>query len=322
MLALVVCLVAVAGCQPQGGVGGGSAAQQDAQAQAEPKHETKPKAETKSKPKRQKHDYPRYHRKSIGSAAYMLKRIKRRPATSSASYQRAYFGDSWSTEYGCTTRQWVLIKESRRGSEAGCRVRHGFWISAYDGRRTRNPSTFDIDHLVPLGEAWVSGASRWTAGTRRRYANDLAYSGTLRAVSASSNRSKGDADPANWLPPRAIHRCKYIGTWIAVKYRWKLTIDPAERRVLASYVKSCGRKSDVPKPRRALVRIATHPVRARPTRRPSSTRGRAHKNYKQRDRRYRTCSEAKAHGLGPYFKGVDREYNWYRDADDDGKVCE
>lgn len=40
------------------------------------------------------------------------------------------------------------------------------------------------------------------------------------------------------------------------------------------------------------------------------------------DHRYATCKEAKAHGLGPYYRGVDPEYAWYRDADHDGVVCE
>ncbi len=40
------------------------------------------------------------------------------------------------------------------------------------------------------------------------------------------------------------------------------------------------------------------------------------------DHRYATCAQAKAHGLGPYYRGVDPEYAWYRDADHDGIVCE
>jgi Excalibur calcium-binding domain len=40
------------------------------------------------------------------------------------------------------------------------------------------------------------------------------------------------------------------------------------------------------------------------------------------DPQYRTCTEAKAHGHGPYVEGRDPEYGWYTDADHDGIVCE
>jgi hypothetical protein len=65
----------------------------------------------------------------------------------------------------------------------------------YDGVTTTNPSKFDIDHVVPLGEAWVSGARKWTTAKRTTYANDLGYAWSLDAVTAHSNRSKGDRDP-------------------------------------------------------------------------------------------------------------------------------
>lgn len=42
----------------------------------------------------------------------------------------------------------------------------------------------------------------------------------------------------------------------------------------------------------------------------------------QTDPRFSTCREAKANGYGNYRRGVDPEYDWYRDADNDGKVCE
>lgn len=263
-----------------------------------------------ARPTTRHRDKAKSNRRRVGTAAYMLRRIKTRAESSRAPYRREYFG-AWEDQHGCTTRQLVLINESRRGSDIGCHVRHGLWVSTYDGRRTRNPSNFDIDHLVPLGEAWVSGASRWSAGTRKRYANDLGYSGTLRAVSATSNRAKGDADPASWMPPRRIHRCKYIGTWIAVKYRWHLTSDRSERSVLSRYVRDCGRKSDVPIPRRATVRISKRPLR------PARVRG-----EKKGGHRFATCADAKAHGFGPYLKGRDRQYRWYEDRDNDGIVCE
>jgi endonuclease YncB( thermonuclease family) len=40
------------------------------------------------------------------------------------------------------------------------------------------------------------------------------------------------------------------------------------------------------------------------------------------DPRFGTCKEAKANGYGPYVRGIDSEYTWYRDADSDGIVCE
>lgn len=40
------------------------------------------------------------------------------------------------------------------------------------------------------------------------------------------------------------------------------------------------------------------------------------------DPRFSYCYEAQAAGYGPYVRGVDPEYDWYRDNDGDGTVCE
>ncbi|MGI5292710.1 ADP-ribosyltransferase [Nonomuraea polychroma] len=40
------------------------------------------------------------------------------------------------------------------------------------------------------------------------------------------------------------------------------------------------------------------------------------------DPRFSSCAEARRHGYGPYRRGVDPEYEWYRDADRDGIVCD
>lgn len=143
---------------------------------------------------------------------------------------------------GCDTREEVLLEESLTPTQTttGCRVTSGSWSSAFDGVTTRDPSSFDVDHMVPLAEAWDSGAREWSAATRQAFANDLGYSGSLIAVSASSNRSKGDRDPAEWLPPSISYRCTYVTTWIAVKFRWSLSVDPVERTALQSAVTSCG----------------------------------------------------------------------------------
>lgn len=142
----------------------------------------------------------------------------------------------------CDVRDRVLITEARKGPSTGtrCPVGRGRWFSAFDGVTVRDPSQLDVDHLVPLAEAWASGARRWTTATREAFANDLGYSRSLIAVTASSNRSKGDQDPAEWLPPRTSYRCTYVSHWIAVKWRWRLSVDPRESSALRILVQSCG----------------------------------------------------------------------------------
>jgi hypothetical protein len=136
---------------------------------------------------------------------------------------------------GCDTRREVLIAESLTPVSvgAGCSISGGEWYSAFDGVSTTDPSSFDIDHFVPLKEAWDSGAHAWDSGTRQRFANDLDYPGSLIAVSASSNRSKGARDPAEWLPMPS-YRCEYVRTWVEVKLRWNLSADPAEVSAIRS----------------------------------------------------------------------------------------
>jgi len=141
---------------------------------------------------------------------------------------------------GCNTRREVLILESTEPVTIGanCSV-SGKWLSLYDLVETTDASSFDIDHMVPLKEAWDSGAHAWDSGTRRAFANDLGFEHTLIAVTASSNRSKGEKDPADWLPPNRSYHCDYAYKWMATKYRWSLSIDQAEALSLGGLVASC-----------------------------------------------------------------------------------
>lgn len=140
---------------------------------------------------------------------------------------------------GCNTRYEVLIAEAIVKPKVGarCYLSGGKWKSSYDGKVFTNPTGLDIDHMVPLAEAWRSGAWAWTASQRMEYANDLDDSRSLLAVTASLNRSKGDRDVAGWLPVKA--RCAYISNWIAVKSRFDLTVDPTEGEFLQSKITSC-----------------------------------------------------------------------------------
>ena len=159
---------------------------------------------------------------------------------------------------GCDTRHEVLIAEAvtKPAVRSGCTLTGGRWVSKYDGVSTTDPSTFDIDHLVPLAEAWQSGAWRWDANTRMRYANDLGYAADLIAVTAHANRSKGDREPQSWLPPRASFDCTYMAWWVAVKWRWQLRVNAAEKSFLTARLSTCGWPR-VRKPGRPVLHLAS-----------------------------------------------------------------
>jgi hypothetical protein len=120
-----------------------------------------------------------------------------------------------------------------------CDLVGGSWYSVYDGVTTTDPSDFDIDHVVALKEAWDSGAYAWTASQRRAFANDLANPEALIAVSASSNRSKSDRDPADWLPPNQSYHCTYIEHWMKVKIFWSLSVDEREFQAIRRIAAGC-----------------------------------------------------------------------------------
>ena len=141
----------------------------------------------------------------------------------------------------CNTRYEVLIAEAttRPTVSSPCVLSGGRWYSYYDNTSWTNPSDLDIDHLVPLAEAWDSGARSWTTSRRQSFANDLGDSRSLVAVTDNVNQSKGDQDPATWMPSYSAARCRYVGEWIAVKVRWRLTVDAAEKSALTSFANSC-----------------------------------------------------------------------------------
>lgn len=134
-------------------------------------------------------------------------------------------------------RSEVLRQETKRRVTGGCTVRTGKWISQYDGAVRYRASALDVDHLVPLAEAWGSGTRSWEPRRRQAFANDLTAPSTLIAVTASTNRSKGDNDPAEWMP--AQRRCKYVTQWTSTKIRWGLSVDPAERAQLLKTARAC-----------------------------------------------------------------------------------
>ncbi|WP_395690634.1 HNH endonuclease family protein [Nocardioides sp.] len=158
-------------------------------------------------------------------------------AETPSGYDRDLFRHWVDADGDCQdTREEVLVAESRVPI-GGCTITTGEWFSWYDGATWTAASDVDIDHLVPLKEAWDSGARGWDAATRERYANDLGDPRTLVAVTDNVNQSKGDRDVAEWLPDHRV--CRYVRSWVAVKLRFGLTVDPAERSVLVAKARRC-----------------------------------------------------------------------------------
>jgi hypothetical protein len=174
------------------------------------------------------------------------------PAVPTIAYDRTLYKHWTDANRDCRdTRQEVLIAESFVQvtlDPKGCKVVRGEWHDPYTGKIFTDPKDLDVDHLVPLGEAHASGGYAWSPQRRQDYANNLSDPNTLIAVSLSANRSKGDKDPAHWLPSNPAFRCTYVEEWMEVKQRWGLVMDPAERTAIDRVLSSCAIAA-VPTPR-------------------------------------------------------------------------
>ncbi len=168
------------------------------------------------------------------------------------TYERDAFGSAWADTdgNGCNQRDDVLRRDALPGTvtvaaQDGCDhdVLAGSWVDPYSGavmtfddlRDLVQAQAIQIDHVVPLSEAWSSGADAWGDDRRRTFANDTR---NLLAVDGPTNASKGDDDPAAWRP-RAPFQCAYAVRWVRVKSRYDLAADASEVRALAEMLDRC-----------------------------------------------------------------------------------
>ncbi len=265
-----------------------------------------------------------------GTALAALATVAVKGRAPKTGYDRAEFGPAWKDvdRNGCDTRNDILRRDLRRftlkAGTNGCLVLSGTLTSPYTGstrafvRGQGTSSAVQIDHVVALSDAWQKGAQRLDAGTRTAFANDPL---NLLAVEGSVNQAKGDGDAATWLPPRKGYRCAYVARQVAVKVRYRLWMTAAEHDAVERILATCptqrlpsagaialggGTVVSAPAPTTAKPRTTT------PPKPPSGGT----------DPRFGTCKAAKAAGYGPYVRGKDPEYDWYRDADHDGIDCE
>lgn len=181
------------------------------------------------------------------TARALLEQLQVAEPVVSQKYDRKFFPHWRDSDRNCrNTRDEVLVRESSIATSGECDIVRGRWTSLYDGATVLSASELEIDHVVALKEAWISGAWRWSRDRRVAFANDLGYRGSLLAVTESSHEPKRDKDPARWLPRRGV--CEFAVHWVAVKWRWQLTIDLQEQASLKRLLSGdCGKRgiSDV-----------------------------------------------------------------------------
>lgn len=175
---------------------------------------------------------------TAGTARAVLARLAIDDQPRAPGYRR----DEWPTWKdidgdGCDARQQALAAASEEPPvKNGCRVISGRWTSPYDGVESADPAAMDVDHVVPLENAYASGGSKWETDQRARFANDQA---DLWVVSSASNRSKGSRAPDRWRPPNEGVWCEYASRWVEIKVRWKLTSTTSERDALGQMLDRC-----------------------------------------------------------------------------------
>ncbi|KAL0474166.1 hypothetical protein QR685DRAFT_470755 [Neurospora intermedia] len=176
---------------------------------------------------------------TAANAKTQLASLTVKPYVDDGKYKRDLF-PTWITISGtCNTREYVLKRDGTNVvTNSACSATSGTWASPYDGGVWTAASDVDIDHMVPLKNAWVSGANAWTTSKRQQFANDI-NSPQLWAVTDNVNQSKSDKSPDAWKPPLTSFYCTYAKAWVQVKYTWALTITSAEKSALTSMLNTC-----------------------------------------------------------------------------------
>lgn len=178
------------------------------------------------------------------TAASVLKTLPVRNWANHAGYARVQFGDGWADWGDCDTRNLILkrdlTKVVMRSGEA-CIVSTGILKDPYTGktiyfvRGVKTSLAVQIDHVVALSNAWVTGAQQLSYATRVNLAKDPLE---LLAVDGPTNQSKSDSDAANWLP-RVAYQCAYVARQISVKKKYKLWVTSAEKSAMTRVLATC-----------------------------------------------------------------------------------
>lgn len=142
------------------------------------------------------------------------------------------------------TRAKVLVRDSNRNvvfkETNNCVVEQGSWKDPYTGSTLIAASDIQIDHLVPLKNAYISGAYKWGFQARCLYANYLGYDFHLLSVFGTENMRKSDKAPDKYMPPNSRYACTYVRNWLAVKMLWGLSMTVPEANAVRQVINNNG----------------------------------------------------------------------------------
>ena len=217
-------------------------------------------------------------------------------------------------------RSEVLIAESRTAvtvrTDRKCQVATGQWLTPYSNFLVTNPSRLDVDHMVPLRNAYDSGAWNWSTQEKERYANYLSDPQHPIAVTASANRAKGARGPENWKPDDRAYWCQYATDWTTIKDGWNLTVTNREHDALVQMLNTCANRPEL---------MVSHQRQVNPTPAPTSNPVRP----TPETRTYTSCDaaqsarETRIQGSKGNGRGFPKSMvPSVPDGDGDGVVCE
>jgi len=178
-------------------------------------------------------------------ATTVLAKIPIKGRAPKTGYDRALFSDGWGNIGSCDTRNYILERDlvsiTWRNSP-NCTVATGILNDPYTAKKiyfvrgVGTSNAVQIDHVVPVSDAWQKGAQKLDSATRYSFYNDPL---NLLAVDGISNMQKSDSDAASWLPPNRKYWCPYVARQIAVKYKYHLWVTSAEHDAMARVLANC-----------------------------------------------------------------------------------
>ena len=185
---------------------------------------------------------------AISPAEQALEKLAVKGRAPKTGYTRAQFGPAWAdvNRNGCDTRNDILKRDLTnvifKVKTHNCVVVSGDLVDPYSGtlinfvKGNTTSTLVQVDHVVALGNSWVTGAFRLSIEKRTEFANDPL---NLFAVQGRLNSQKQDGDAATWLPPLKSFRCTYVARQIAVKSKYGLWVTAPEKAAMKSILAKC-----------------------------------------------------------------------------------